>query len=733
MVQPAPIKKVVHVLAREITDMFLSVTLVREIIRSDEQALRAIQHVLQAHYFDIDWRNQAREQGLPYRISYNLSGWSIYSTRKISTDETISSYSFKPVQGSLSPSSPVLVYAWESDSDPTTDPTTKTRESQKGLSFIPNFLKSLQFGIMDDDRRDDNNLEEDEEEEEESGHHHTPELPPSADINHNNKKQKRSLKRKKPTAQTPRKRSTVTQSTQATQPTSPLLFSSSPNNKVVIRGSDRISGGHGLLVTGLNFKTLGFLINEANTLEEVNCKMLKVKGKIRIIATRTIQPNTEIIPQLRKGEKKLQSSTDPAVTWEVVMPCRFSSKQEKSMVCCKRLDQTEFNLDNFSLMSKMYPSETKCLSEFQVMCKDIQVTPLPSVSDTKSTTKKPSGKPPPPPPQSPPPSSTSTTTAVSAVISALQVTVCARSLRDTKNNDVNNNDANAISSLDEKISSHKKNSTPPPKTTTTETADDDDNKEKVDTSGENMLKTKKELHNNLIKKDVFREIENVFFSLPGDDQTTLQTHERQRRKNKKTKRQSSASSSSGHLHHKRRRRTKTMQIVCHKCKKSGDNLATALKQTRSADEGMTVKMFCQNCDIGWTLWMSKKHAHTAIMDSMCPAAVVTFMSEPFGHIATVLKIASFVPQIVKMRKTNDASSSSLGMHLLITATIICWILHVLVRKKERIDYPVPFANLVSLMPVGCIVHEIVTAPKADRENKNDAMKKETKDDNVCKT
>ena len=124
---------------------------------------------------------------------------------------------------------------------------------------------------------------------------------------------------------------------------------------------------------------------------------------------------------------------------------------------------------------------------------------------------------------------------------------------------------------------------------------------KKDTFGENILKKKKDLYNNLIKKDVFREIENVFFSLLGDDQTTLQTHEEQRRKNKKTKRrQSSASSSSGRLYQKRRR-TKTMQIVCYKCKKSGDNLVTTLKQTRSADEGMTVKIFCQNCNIGWTL------------------------------------------------------------------------------------------------------------------------------------
>ena len=125
--------------------------------------------------------------------------------------------------------------------------------------------------------------------------------------------------------------------------------------------------------------------------------------------------------------------------------------------------------------------------------------------------------------------------------------------------------------------------------------------------------------------------------------------------------------------------------------------------------------------------------NSKLENAMYPAAIVTFLSEPFGYIATVLKIVSFVPQILKIRKTNDTSSLSLGMYLLITATIICWILHVLVRKKERIDYPVLFANLVSLIPVGYIIYKIVTAPKADRENKNDTMKKKTKDNNVCKT
>ncbi len=51
------------------------------------------------------------------------------------------------------------------------------------------------------------------------------------------------------------------------------------------------------------------------------------------------------------------------------------------------------------------------------------------------------------------------------------------------------------------------------------------------------------------------------------------------------------------------------------------------------------------------------------------------MIEIVGIIAGILTTASFVPQVVKILKTNDAKSISLGMYTMFSAGVFLWLIY----------------------------------------------------------
>lgn len=64
----------------------------------------------------------------------------------------------------------------------------------------------------------------------------------------------------------------------------------------------------------------------------------------------------------------------------------------------------------------------------------------------------------------------------------------------------------------------------------------------------------------------------------------------------------------------------------------------------------------------------------------------------FGVVAGLCSMASFVPQIVKIVRTRDASGVSLRMYAVTIIGFICWTIYGILS----VSWPVTFANAVCL-------------------------------------
>jgi MtN3 and saliva related transmembrane protein len=63
-----------------------------------------------------------------------------------------------------------------------------------------------------------------------------------------------------------------------------------------------------------------------------------------------------------------------------------------------------------------------------------------------------------------------------------------------------------------------------------------------------------------------------------------------------------------------------------------------------------------------------------------------------GFVAAVLTSTAFVPQVVKIWKTNDTNSISLSMFLMFTSGILCWLVYGIFKK----DIVITIANIATL-------------------------------------
>ena len=78
------------------------------------------------------------------------------------------------------------------------------------------------------------------------------------------------------------------------------------------------------------------------------------------------------------------------------------------------------------------------------------------------------------------------------------------------------------------------------------------------------------------------------------------------------------------------------------------------------------------------------------------------MSEYFlyiGYLAAACTSMSFLPQAIKVIKTNDTESLSIGMYSVFTFGVLCWLLYGLLLT----DWPMIIANVITFTLAGIIL------------------------------
>lgn len=69
------------------------------------------------------------------------------------------------------------------------------------------------------------------------------------------------------------------------------------------------------------------------------------------------------------------------------------------------------------------------------------------------------------------------------------------------------------------------------------------------------------------------------------------------------------------------------------------------------------------------------------------------MEQIIGFIAALLTTVSFAPQAVKTIRTRNTESISLGMYVIFTIGIICWLIYGIFLN----DLPIILANSITLL------------------------------------
>ena len=69
--------------------------------------------------------------------------------------------------------------------------------------------------------------------------------------------------------------------------------------------------------------------------------------------------------------------------------------------------------------------------------------------------------------------------------------------------------------------------------------------------------------------------------------------------------------------------------------------------------------------------------------------------EYIGFLAAILTTISFIPQVIRIYKTNDSNAISLKMYLLFAAGVFCWLIYGLMI----LEYPIIIANFITFILV----------------------------------
>jgi len=83
------------------------------------------------------------------------------------------------------------------------------------------------------------------------------------------------------------------------------------------------------------------------------------------------------------------------------------------------------------------------------------------------------------------------------------------------------------------------------------------------------------------------------------------------------------------------------------------------------------------------------------------------MTELFGYIAATLTTISFLPQVIKIYKTNNINGLSLKMYLLFFIGVLFWLIYGIMLGQ----YPIVIANFITLILSGFILFKIIQKSK----------------------
>ncbi|MGB3726266.1 MAG: SemiSWEET transporter [Glaciecola sp.] len=84
--------------------------------------------------------------------------------------------------------------------------------------------------------------------------------------------------------------------------------------------------------------------------------------------------------------------------------------------------------------------------------------------------------------------------------------------------------------------------------------------------------------------------------------------------------------------------------------------------------------------------------------------------ELIGLAAAVLTTASFLPQVIKVIKTNDTQALSLTMYITFVIGISCWLAYGIAIN----DMPIIFANIITLLLSAVILVKKIINRKTDK-------------------
>lgn len=68
------------------------------------------------------------------------------------------------------------------------------------------------------------------------------------------------------------------------------------------------------------------------------------------------------------------------------------------------------------------------------------------------------------------------------------------------------------------------------------------------------------------------------------------------------------------------------------------------------------------------------------------------MIEFVGFTAAILSTFAFLPQVIKTWKSKSAKDLSLGMYLLVSSSVLMWLIYGILT----VDWPIILANIVTL-------------------------------------
>jgi MtN3 and saliva related transmembrane protein len=82
-----------------------------------------------------------------------------------------------------------------------------------------------------------------------------------------------------------------------------------------------------------------------------------------------------------------------------------------------------------------------------------------------------------------------------------------------------------------------------------------------------------------------------------------------------------------------------------------------------------------------------------------------------GSCAAVMTTISFMPQAIKVIRTNDTRSLSLIMYLVFTTGVAFWLIYGILKK----DLPITISNIITIIFAGTILVAKIRNLKRDRD------------------